>query len=112
MIELGQLERQIDEFAKRNTRIIAASMEGVDDSIKTQSEHPRFVVLADQQRGLINPAALVHEKMAQDGGDTTVPTTILVDRRGIVRWIFRPTAVVERIAPDDLLTAIDQNLRP
>jgi hypothetical protein len=32
MIELGQLEAHYDEFAKRQTRVVAVSVDGLDDS--------------------------------------------------------------------------------
>jgi hypothetical protein len=37
------------------------------------------------------------------------PTTILVDRRGIVRWIYRSPSVIARLLADELLQAIDRN---
>ena len=66
---------------------------------------------ASAQRGLSEAAELIHPHAAPDGGDADVPTTILVDRRGIVRWIYRSPSVIAWLSPDELLRAIDQNLR-
>jgi len=45
------------------------------------------------------------------GGITVSPTTILVDRRGQVRWVFRPTRFINRLTPAELLAAVDEHLR-
>ena len=110
MVELGQLERRHEDFARRNTRVIVISMEGLDDAKKTQAEFPHLFVLADEGAGLSNAAALVHAHAKPDGSDIDVPTTILVDHKGTVRWLFRPSEVIARLSPDELLQAIDQNM--
>lgn len=110
MIELVELERRHEDFARRNARVIVASMEGLDDAKRTQSEYPHLLVLADEGRGLSEAAGLVHAKAAPDGRDADAPTTILVDRAGTVRWLYRSPQVLERLAPDDVLQAIDTHL--
>jgi hypothetical protein len=63
-----------------------------------------------EARGLSDAAALIHPHAAPDGGDVDVPTTILVDRRGIVRRICRSPGVIARLSPDEVLRVIDQNI--
>ena len=89
MIELGQLERRHEDFARRNILQIVISMEGLGLAKKTQADFPHLVVLADEGRGLSIAAALVHAHAKPDGADIDAPTTILVDQKGIVRWIYR-----------------------
>ena len=110
MIELVQLERRPDDFTKRNSRVVVVSVEGLDDARKTQADFPHLIVLADQERSLSEIAGLIHPHAAPDGGDADVPTTILVDRQGIVRWLYRSPQVIARLSPDDVLLAIDQHL--
>jgi peroxiredoxin len=112
MIELGQLERRHADFARRNTRVIAVSMEGLDDARETQKQFPDLLVLADQGRGLSDAAEVVHSHAKPDGGDADAPTTILVDRHGTVRWLYRSPEVIARLSPDEVLQAIDQHLAP
>ena len=50
MVELGQLERNHQEFEKRKTRVVAVSIEGLDDAKKTQADFPHLVVVADPER--------------------------------------------------------------
>jgi peroxiredoxin len=111
MTELVQLERRHEEFPKRNARVIVISVEGADDARKTQADFPHLTVLSDEGRSLSEAAGLIHPRAAPDGGDADVPTTMLVDRRGIVRWLYRSPSVIARLSPDDVLRAIDQELR-
>src|SRR5262245_22302974 len=110
MIELVQLERRHDEFPRRKTNLYVVSVEGLDDARKTQADFPHLVVLADQGGTLSEAAGLVHPHAAPDGRDVDVPTTILVDQAGIVRWLHRAPAVNERLSPDEVLQAIERNL--
>src|SRR5438105_10275720 len=110
MAELVQLERRHEDFARRNARVIVVSLEGADDARKTQSDVPHLLVLADEGRGLSEAAGVVHPHAAPDGGDAAAPTTILVDRHGTVRWLYRPPGVITRLSPDEVLRAIDQHL--
>jgi alkyl hydroperoxide reductase subunit AhpC len=111
MIELGQLERRHEDFARRGTRVIVASVEGVEDAAKTQAQFPHLLVLADQGRGLSDAADLIHPNSGPEGDDTDAPTTIIVDRNGTVRWLRRPAQVFVRLSPDEVLQALNENLR-
>jgi alkyl hydroperoxide reductase subunit AhpC len=111
MTELVQLERRYDEFPKRNARVVTVSVEGLDDARKTQADYPHLTVVSDEAHGLSEAAGLIHPHAAPDGGDTDVPTTILIDRSGTVRWLYRSPSVIERLSPDEVIRAVDQNLR-
>jgi peroxiredoxin len=110
MTELVQLERRHEDFARRNTRVLVASMEGFDDAKKTQDQFPHLVVLADETRALSEAAALVHKHARPDGGDADVPTTILLDKHGTVLWLYRSPVVIARLSPDEVLQAIDRHV--
>src|SRR5262245_6653096 len=111
MIELGQLERRHEDFAKRNTRVIVASVEGTEDAGQTQTQFPHLLVLADQGRGLSNAVDLIHPHAAPDGSDADAPTTILVRKDGNVLWVYRSPQVIARLSPDEVLQAIDEHTR-
>jgi alkyl hydroperoxide reductase subunit AhpC len=110
MTELVQLERRHDDFAKRNTRVLVVSLDGLDDSKKTQADFPNLTVLADQKRGLSEAAGLIHPHAAPDGRDADAPTTILVNRSGTVRWLYRSPSVIARLSPDELLQQVDRKM--
>jgi alkyl hydroperoxide reductase subunit AhpC len=111
MIELGQLERRHEDFAKRNTRVIVISVEGTEDAKQTQTQFPHLLVLADQERGLSDTAELIHPHAAPDGSDADAPTTILVGQDGKVLWLYRSPQVIARLSPDDVLQAIDEHTK-
>ena len=110
MIELVELERRHEDFGRRNARVIVASIEGLDDATRTQADLPHLLVLADLGRGLTDAVGVLHPHAAPDGRDADAPTTILIDRAGTVRWLYRSPEVIARLSPDDVLRAIDEHL--
>ena len=110
MAGLVELERTHDAFAQRNTRIVAVSVEPVDDARKTQETYPHLVVLADPDKNLTTAAELVHAHQGPSGSDIALPATILVDRNGTVAWMEQPANFSERPSAAALLTAVDQHL--
>ena len=110
MVELGQLEAHHDEFAKRKTRVVAVSVDGLDDSRKTQQDFPHLTVVADHDHKLVDAVAVLHPGAGEHGEDVAVPTTILVDKDGVVRALFRPTSVASRLSASEVLAAVDKML--
>ncbi len=110
MIELGQLERRHEDFARQNVRIVAVSVEGTDDAAKTQADFPHLTVVADEARGLSEAVQLIHPHSGPGGSDTSAPTTILIDRYGTVRWLYRSSAVNVRLSPDDVLDLLKTHM--
>src|SRR5215470_9208618 len=110
MIELGQLEAHHEEFAKHHTRVVAVSVDGLDDSKTTQQNFPHLTVVADHDHKLVDAAAVLHPGAGEHGEDVAVPTTILVDKHGVVRALFRQTSVASRLSPSEVLAAVDKKL--
>lgn len=90
--------------------MIVVSVEGLDKARQTQANFPHLLVLADQQRSLSEAAGLLHRHAAPDGSDAAAPTTILVNRQGTVRWLFRPPQIITRLSPDEVLQAVDLHM--
>jgi peroxiredoxin len=110
MTELGQLERRHEDFARRHARVIVVSVEKPDDARQTQADFPHLLVLADRGRGLSEAGGFLHHHAAPDGSDADAPTTVLVDRGGTVRWLYRPGEIIARLSPDEVLQAIDSHI--
>ncbi len=110
MIELGQLEAHHDEFAKRHTRVVAVSVDGLEDSKKTKQDFPHLVVVADTDHYLVDAVEVLHAGAGERGEDVAVPTTILVDKHGVVRALFRPTNVARRLSVNEVLAMVDGKL--
>ncbi len=109
-MELGELKAHQSEFAERNVRIVVASLEDRADAEKTKADFPEFTVVADKERKLASVAAAIHPHTGPQDSDTSAPATILVDRQGIVKWVFRPERFIVRLSPGKLVAAIDEHL--
>ena len=110
MVELGQLEANHDEFAKRHTRVVAVSVDGLDDSKKTKQDVPHLVVMADTDNKLVDAVQVLHSGAGEHGEDVAAPTTILVDKQGVVRALFRSTNVSSRLSASEVLAMVDKKL--
>jgi peroxiredoxin len=110
MIELGQLEAHHDEFAKRHTRVVAVSVDGLDDSKKTKQNFPHLAIVADTDHKLVDAVEVLHAGAGERGEDVAAPTTILVDKHGVVRALFRPSNVASRLSASDVLAMVDKEL--
>ena len=110
MIELGQLEAHHDGFAKRHARVVAVSVDGLDDSKKTQQDFPQLTVVADHDHKLVDAVGVLHPGAGEHGEDVAAPTTILVDKHGVVRALFRPTNVGSRLSANEVLAMVDSKL--
>jgi len=106
MVELGQLEKRHADFEQKNTRIVAASVNGPKASQQTQAELPHLTILSDHDRKLVNALGAVHPHGFSDGSDAAAATTILVDAKGTVRWLYRPGLGIDPLSPDEVLTAV------
>lgn len=110
MIELGQLESQWQEFEKRGVSVVVVSTDDLEGAKDVQGRFPHLVVVSDAERKLIGAAAVLHPGEAPDGGDAAMPTTFLIDGKGIVRWTYRSDRVMARLSPAALLAAIDREM--
>jgi alkyl hydroperoxide reductase subunit AhpC len=110
MIELGQLEAQHEEFARRNVEVVVISVEDQKDAQLTQKEFPHLVVVADKERNLAKAVEVLQPGSDPHGDDTSAPTTILVDGSGTVRWVHRPPTVIGRLSPGEVVKAIDEKM--
>jgi len=110
MTELGQLETAWQEFEKRKARVVVVSLEGREAAAATQAEFPHLVVVADEGGSLASAVAVLHPQSAPDGGDTSAPTTLLIDGGGTVRWVFRPERILTRLSTAQVLAALDQEM--
>jgi peroxiredoxin len=110
MAELGQLESHHEEFAKRKTRIVAVSLDNREQTAKTAEKFPHLLVLSDKDRGLSGAVEVIGPHRGPDGEEADAPTTFLIDRRGLVRWVFRPDRFLVRLKADVLLDRVDEYL--
>ena len=112
MIELGELESHFQEFKNKKSpvNIVAISMDVRADAQKSQQQFPHLTVVADTDRSMCQTLGVMHPGAGPGGEDAVAPTTILVDGKGTVRWLFRPDRFLKRLSPAQLLAAIDEHM--
>jgi peroxiredoxin len=108
MIELGKLEARADAFESRGVRIVVSSLEDQPTAALTAKDFPRLTVLSDENGALADALRIVHPDSNPYGGDTSAPTTLLLDGQGRIQWIHRPVRYIERLTPEQLLDVIDR----
>ena len=108
MVELGQLEAHHQDFAARGARIVAVSLDNREETAKTAKKFPHLVIVSDEQGSISGAAEVIGPHHGPDGKETLSPTTILIDRRGQVRGVFRPDRFVERPKPEEVLARVDE----
>ncbi|MBI3920725.1 MAG: peroxiredoxin family protein [Armatimonadetes bacterium] len=107
MVELGQLQESLQAFAARGVSLVAVSVDAPEVSARLQKRlRAGFPVLSDPGLVLIDRLGLRHER-AYLGRDMAIPTLFLVDREGIVRWVYRPPTIRVRAKPAEILRRID-----
>ena len=111
MIELGQLEQGHEDFTRRGIRIVASSVDPIEDAKKTQERFPHLVIVSDADHHLSNAVQVLGPRKSPEGKVIDSPTTVLVDRTGQVRWTYRSDNFITRLSPDELLATIDQQLK-
>jgi peroxiredoxin len=110
MTELGELEKHHKDFAEKNVQVIVVSIEDQELTKKTKAQFPDLIVASDKERKLSDAVQVIHTKSGPGGADTSAPTTILIDRQGNTKWLYRPGHVFVRLSPAELLAKIDEYL--
>ena len=110
MIELGELEKAWQEFDKRKVHVIVASIEAREQAEATQAQFSHLTVVSDADRKLVEAFAALDPGHAPDGGDTAASTTILVDGKGTIRWVYRPDRAMTRLTPSEVVAAVDREM--
>jgi len=108
--ELGQLNEHFANFASRGLRIVAVSVDNREDTDRMQQQFPQLILLADPERKMTDAFQAMHKGAGPGHSDVAAPTTVLLDKTGHVQWYFRPDRVIERLTPDQLLTAVQPHL--
>jgi peroxiredoxin len=110
-IELRGLDRRYEDFARRKTRVVAVSLADTRFAREMQVTFPHLVVVSDWGGNVSEAAGLLPLRTVSGYRETTVVrTTILIDRGGTVRWLYRPRHGLERLSPDEVLRAIDSHI--
>jgi peroxiredoxin len=101
--ELRELTKRASEFRRAGLKIYAISVDSADRSrMLADFLHTEIPLLSDDRQTLLGPLGLVqHHRRARP--DNALPAFFLIDRGGIVRWIFISPYYREQPQPELLL---------
>jgi peroxiredoxin len=106
---LRRWEELRPELDARGVELVAISADTPEQIRAGRAKHgARVVLLADPELAVTAQYGLVNRKGLAPGGlrHLPIPTTLLVDASGTVRWIDQATDYQVRSHPDRVLTAL------
>lgn len=106
---MAQFESQKQKVAKAGSQLIYVAAEkrgGVWRPEAFLAKHPiSFPFLLDEDSAVTKEYGLYHA-IGIDAFDIAHPATLVIDRRGIVRWIYRGDNQSDRAPMDAVLKAV------
>jgi peroxiredoxin len=66
--------------------------------------------VADSGHKLVDAVEVMHAGAGEHGEDVAAPTTMFVDKHGVVRTLFRPSNVARRLSVAEALAIVDKEL--
>jgi peroxiredoxin len=103
--ELAELTSHADDFSRAGVNVIAISADPVDRSkMLAGFLNTKIPLLSDDRESILAPLGLVqHHRNGEP--DNAIPTFLILDRNGIVRWTFTSPYSREMPRPETLLEA-------
>ena len=103
--ELGEITAHDNDFRRAGVDTIAISTDQAERSkMLAGFLHTKIPLLSDNRESILAPLGLVqHHRNGEP--DNAIPAFFIVDRNGIVRWIFTSPYYRELPRPDTLLAA-------
>lgn len=108
MAQLESQKREIDAAGARFAYIAAEKRDGVWRPETFLAKHPiSFPFLLDEDRTVTKEYGL-HHAIGTDALNIAHPATLVIDRSGAVRWIYRGDNQHDRAPLDDVLNAVKE----
>ena len=109
--DLHDWETMLNDLAARQTRIVAVSPDRVDELREFQSKVGlKMTLLADPHNQVIRRYNLQNRNFTPRRGpfrELVIPTTLLIDDRGIVRWMDQATDFRIRRSAREVMARVD-----
>ncbi len=110
--ELEELTRRAQDFRRAGLAVIAVSTDPAERSKRLAAFlHTDIPLLDDSHESILKPLGLI-QSHRNGQPDNAIPAFFIIDRNGVVRWIFTSPFYREQPAPDALLKAARQVLQP
>jgi peroxiredoxin len=108
---MAQFELLKEELGKHQVQLVfvaAEKRDGVWKPAKFLKKHPvSFPFLLDEDRAVTKTYGLYH-RIGKDAIDIAHPATLVIDRGGTVRYLYRGDDQADRAPVDDVMAAASQ----
>jgi peroxiredoxin len=106
-VQLGELREYYAEFQKAGVGVYAVSVDSPEQNARLKARlGAGYEFLSDEQGELLDALDIRQAHRSVTGKDTAIPTQYLLDRDGIVRWLYRTETWRVRPHPREALEAI------
>jgi len=106
MAQFEPLESTIEELGASVAYIAAEKPEGIWNPEKYLTEHPiSFPFLLDEDRSVTKAYGLYHA-FGHDAFRIAHPATLIVDRGGMIRYIYRGENQTDRAPVEEVMSAL------
>ena len=107
-MELGKLQQYYDAIRNYGVQIYAVSVDSPEvNRALRERVGAGYTFLSDPDRTVLGQLNIRHHTPNPTGKDIAVPTQILVDKSGIVRWIYQPSNYRIRARPETILAVLE-----
>jgi peroxiredoxin len=106
MAQLEPLKQEIEASGIQLVYVAAEKRDGAWKPTTFLEKHPiSFPFLLDEDRAVTKAYGL-HHAFGVDALNIAHPATVVIDRSGTVRWIYRGNNQFDRAPLDEVLTAV------
>lgn len=106
MAQLEPLKSAIEQAGAQLVYIAAEKRDGMWNPVKYLAEHPvSFPFLLDEDRTVTKAYGLYH-RLGHDAIHIAHPATLVVDRRGVVGYVYRGRDQTDRAPVEGVLEAL------
>jgi len=107
-VELGKLQQYYDAIRNYGVQIYAVSIDSPEvNRALRERVGAGYTFLSDPDATVLGQLNIRHHTPNPTGKDIAVPTQILVDKTGIVRWIYQTSNYRIRARPETILAVLD-----
>ena len=107
-MELGQLQQYYDAIRNYGVQIYAVSVDSPEANRALRERvGAGYTFLSDPDATVLGQLNIRHHTPNPTGKDIAVPTQILVDKTGTVRWIYQTSNYRIRARPETILAVLD-----
>lgn len=106
-MQLGELQEYYGEFQRAGVQVYAVSVDPPDHNARLKARlGAGYEFLSDERGELLDALDIRQAHRSVTGKDTAIPTQYLLDREGVVRWVYRAESWRIRPHPQESLRAI------